>query len=313
MKVSIVLSIFNRKQLFTRGFRSIDWQTMDKNDFEVILVDDGSTDDYRDLFAKYPDLNITHIRYDHTQHPIFKELNPDFDGEGPEIWWHTPALSTNLGFRYAKGEVILITQPEIIQGPENLDKGYRYAKCGNFVFGDVWQGLENFNIRLDREIPCWELGDFPELLNQVKKLGGVNFTPACFYWYVGFLLKDACYKIHGVDEYMLRGCCGEDDHFRMRIELAGYKPVDRWDIIGIHQSHEDELDFRHNRKTEHWTKGQIQNRSFFHAFKESIYDKHKHIHESHESVYLPKYTEEWGDISFVTDVKQYGPMAEVIS
>ena len=44
------MSDFNRKKLFSRGLESIKKQTMPKGDFEVLVIDDGSTDDYTGLF-----------------------------------------------------------------------------------------------------------------------------------------------------------------------------------------------------------------------------------------------------------------------
>src|SRR3990172_1318553 len=103
MKLSIILSIFNRKRLFSRGLDSIKKQSMPKEDFEVLVVDDGSIDDYTDLF-KDSGLNIRHIKIDHTKHDLYPVLQNDPIKKKlgvPELWYHTPALSINIGIKQA--------------------------------------------------------------------------------------------------------------------------------------------------------------------------------------------------------------------
>ena len=76
MKLSVVLSIYNRKEMFRRALPSIAAQSMPKDDFEIILVDDGSEVEYDDLFREFNTIRFRHIKYDHKLHPIFQELNP---------------------------------------------------------------------------------------------------------------------------------------------------------------------------------------------------------------------------------------------
>ncbi|MEI6127521.1 MAG: glycosyltransferase family 2 protein, partial [Pseudomonadota bacterium] len=50
-KVSIVIPTYNREKIITKALDSVFGQTC--QDFEVVILDDGSTDCTRDVVAKY--------------------------------------------------------------------------------------------------------------------------------------------------------------------------------------------------------------------------------------------------------------------
>ena len=53
MRVSIIITCFNREKYLTRAIRSAKAQRFPQNEFEVILVDDGSTDHSPDIATDY--------------------------------------------------------------------------------------------------------------------------------------------------------------------------------------------------------------------------------------------------------------------
>lgn len=62
-KISVVIPTYNRKQLITRSIDSVLNQTF--QDFELIIVDDCSTDGTGELIASYQDPRIVYIRNNH--------------------------------------------------------------------------------------------------------------------------------------------------------------------------------------------------------------------------------------------------------
>jgi glycosyltransferase involved in cell wall biosynthesis len=57
--ISVVIPTWNRAQLLTRSLRSVLSQTF--SDFEVIVVDDGSTDETRDVLADFSDPRLSYL------------------------------------------------------------------------------------------------------------------------------------------------------------------------------------------------------------------------------------------------------------
>lgn len=283
MKLSVVIPIYNRSELFARGLKSIAWQTMNKDDFEIIVVDDSSSEDIKAVLAPYFGiLNIRHIIVDDSQHPIFKELCPNYQGgdynkEG--LWPHTPALSINVGIKHAIGEVICITQPEMIHAPNNFINGYNLANSGyEQVFGECIKVSPRFNEWLDNN-SNWFDRDFNEILSQADNLGlEYTFAPGEYYWFIEFIPREACLAVGGVDEEFLRGVYGEDDDFRQRGRSAVRGETYRartngmhgWNgnIIGIHQNHQSECDTIKNqdRNGHAWDKWGKINREKFYMF-----------------------------------------------
>src|SRR3989344_1865760 len=61
-KVSVVLPTYNRAHTLERAVRSVLNQT--HKDFELIVVDDGSTDNTRDIVVSFADGRIRYIKHE---------------------------------------------------------------------------------------------------------------------------------------------------------------------------------------------------------------------------------------------------------
>lgn len=287
MKVSVVLSIHNRLELTRRGLWSLCQQTLSKDLYELIFIDDMSSVDLRPLLLEYKgQLNIRHVKIDHTKHWSFRELNPDWDsGKGNFVnFFHTPALSNNIGFRLAKGEVLVITQPEIIHKPTNLQRLYdRCIDGGHQIFGLHWQSNLQFVRWLDQVGESWKQFYWDALL----EIGGAKDSwPGhnTWYWYIMGVRKDWVFTVNGVDEIYMLGCCGEDDDFRNRIDWAGCSPQDDLEVVGIHQNHSDEGD--HRLRDDRWWAGAEKNRI---RYRDSLPKRKVLVNEG----------KQWGDLSCV--------------
>ena len=55
MKVSIIISTYNAEKFISRAVRSCIEQSMTKDDYEIIIVDDGSTDNTRYILESFGD------------------------------------------------------------------------------------------------------------------------------------------------------------------------------------------------------------------------------------------------------------------
>ena len=213
---------------------------MPKEDFEVIIIDDMSTEDLSKAFAPFiGKLNIRHVRIDHTKHPIYSEMNPSGSNFLHSQWYHTPALALNIGMRKAVGDVLMFSQPEIIVNENSLNAGYMGAKKGNFVFGDVVLASIRFNTWLfDSQLgqkarqtsTKFILEEFESMHKNAFSDTGYKFNDTEMYWFVAFLDRSTALAVGGVDEEYLRGVYAEDDNFRVRIKYAGVPSVRDYEI-----------------------------------------------------------------------------------
>lgn len=103
LKASVVLASYNRNRSSFLGplLESLQTQDLPSNDFEVVIVDNGSTQDVRNLLSSYQkDHKIPNFQY------LQLEGNPG------------PAKARNLGVKRAKGNVIFFTDDDCLT-PKN--------------------------------------------------------------------------------------------------------------------------------------------------------------------------------------------------
>ncbi len=260
----MIYSNFDRSDLMTCGLTYLARQTMPLDEFEVVVVDDGSTEDYLPVLARFPELRIQWIKMDHTRHPVYEFLNPGgrplYPPEQQELWYHTPALSHNIGMRHARGEVVCITQPEVMMREDALQKGHEAAMLHKaFVFGRPYMSTPAFReIVLPRvlERPAPEYQDLKQVAGYTHK----TETSPWLYWWLSFLRKEAVEQVGGVDEQYLKGVFAEDDDFKYRIMRAGWKDLTLMQIEGIHMNHEH-LGGHWDRNGRRWNEGAMVNRA----------------------------------------------------
>lgn len=270
-KLSLIYSVFNRTELFKCGLESIAQQNFPLDELEIVIVDDGSTEDIKDFLEFFPELHFKYIRFDHTKHPIWQELNPNGT---EEEWYHTQAISANIGIRKATSDFICISQPEMIHAPYNLAKGLELAQHNRQVFAELYLATQKFNDWLKKHdmTTC----DYETLYNKAMSFDTeYPFDPPGdhLYWYIHFFPRQQALAIGGVDEEYLRGVYAEDDNFKSRLRMAGTEeiyagrpdrniPYNQHYVLGIHQSHlyEKDLYKKQDRNGDMWNRGSQINR-----------------------------------------------------
>ena len=68
--VSIILTTFNRREMIEKTLKSILEQNYDT--FEVIVVDDASTDETAQFFSKFQNERVTYLRHERNQGASFR-------------------------------------------------------------------------------------------------------------------------------------------------------------------------------------------------------------------------------------------------
>lgn len=249
MKLSVVIPIFNRSELFRYGLASLAAQTF--KDWELVLVDDRSTEDLSEVYRPF-EIPVTHIRIDPRKHPHYKG-------------YHTPAYAINVGVRHAQGDTICITQPEIVHNATALQRGYDNAQQDVMVFGKV--------VLTHPKFPSWlrdnSAKPYSVLWDEATRLGQL-FGDHELYWYQAFVKKKHHEAINGVDESYMEGVYGEDDQYKERMRSHGILPELNRAIQGIHLDHSVEGDAypKQDRQAGFWAKGAEHNRARFAAWLE---------------------------------------------
>jgi glycosyltransferase involved in cell wall biosynthesis len=173
--VSVILPTYNRKHLLKETIESVLSQTY--KDLEVIVVDDGSTDNTEHFISNFNDERITYIKQDH----------------------RGVSSARNKGIENAKGEYIAFLDSDDKWLPSKIEEQLKVFKNSKLNPGVIYSGIEYIDengkkIREER-LPAYRGNLFLYLLGARRNVVlGVGST---------VLVKRVCFKECGLfDENM---------------------------------------------------------------------------------------------------------------
>ncbi|MCR9198651.1 MAG: glycosyltransferase [Planctomycetaceae bacterium] len=176
-RVSIVIPVYNRPDLLADVLRGLTQQTCDVSEMQVLVCDDGSTDDLSPIVRQYS-----------AQLPV-QLLRQENSG---------PAAARNLGIRHAGADVVLFLDSDVLPDPDLVK-----SLLSGLQDHPDWAGAEARVVPVDGEpTPLW---DAP-----VCESGGVYLTAAIAYR-TGILRQ-----VGGMDEAFKRAAC-EDVELAARV------------------------------------------------------------------------------------------------
>jgi len=133
---SIVIPTYNRAEYINKAVQSLLSQTF--SDFEIIIIDDASTDDTEDIIQSYDDKRIVYIK-----NAANKER----------------CISRNRGIEKANGKYICFLDSDDYHLPNHLEKLYQLISSKNepeaFFFSNAWDEDMTGN-RAERACPDFE-------------------------------------------------------------------------------------------------------------------------------------------------------------
>lgn len=223
--ISIVTAYYNRKKLFERTLRSIAAQKFDGG-LEVIAVDDGSDEEERleDLTKHFPFLKVIRL-------------------EKKDKWYHNSCIPFNIGFRAAKGDKVIIQNPECLHFGNILNYTETHLKENNYLsfacFSLDKESTEDLDHLLERP---------SEIVEIIKKNDHIVVNDGDAGWYNHSVHRPEAYhfctaisrkalnKLKGFDERFALGIAYDDNEFVERVrKLLKIDFIDN-EVI-LHQNH----------------------------------------------------------------------------
>ncbi|QXU41672.1 glycosyltransferase family 2 protein [Pedobacter sp. D749] len=223
--ISIITAYYNRRKLFLRTLNSINLN-YEKIDFEVIVVDDGSDEHERleDLQIIFPFLKVIRL-------------------EKIDKWYNNPCIPFNLGFKQAKGDKIVIQNPECYHFDDILGYVDKHLKKNDYLsFGCFSLDKKN----TDDDTLFFNRDNISSIIENNKYVvqvdGGLGwynhskYRPASYHFCTAIMTCDLV-DLGGFDPRYAWGHGYDDDEliFRIKQKPLHIKFVDS--VRVLHQNH----------------------------------------------------------------------------
>ncbi|NBI29357.1 glycosyltransferase family 2 protein [Chengkuizengella marina] len=236
MKVSVILPIYNAKNLLKASLLTFTYQVLEHDDsFEVIVVDDGSTDGTDEVVSSL-ELNYK-IEYIYL----------------PRTEKSSRSAARNKGIEVASGDVLLFVDGDHLVPPNFINEHLRFHKVyDNFAIIGFRQFLSKGDIPMDKLKEGFSVKMFPPIIKlderfQVVNQFSENFSNLEYIWYLFWtcncsVKRNIVEKIGGFDEDFIHWGL-EDCEFGYRLYKQGVRFAYNRESIVYHQHHPaDEFD-----------------------------------------------------------------------
>lgn len=107
--ISVIIPTYNNREMLKATLEALNWQTLNPDNFEVIVIDDGSSDRTDDMIKAFQ-----------SKYSIIYKFQKD---KGRRV-----ALARNTGIKLSKGEIIFFLDDTVIINTNVLDLHYRKHK-----------------------------------------------------------------------------------------------------------------------------------------------------------------------------------------
>jgi len=234
--ISIVTAYHNRKELFRNTLKTID-KFKGENIIEVIAVDDCSSEDQRieDLKNDFPFLNVIRV-------------------EKENKWYINPCAVFNIGFKQAKGDIVIIQNPECIHIGEVISKASKITEDEYFSFGcySIDQNKTNQltdvfskSFELDTLLNTIEPNDKPVSHDGDNGWYNHSFLRPVGYHFCSAITKKNLDDLGGFDERFAHGIAFDDNEILFRIQKKGLKIKIVSNPFVTHQWHYSGHNYQH--------------------------------------------------------------------
>lgn len=199
--ISVIIPVLNGQKTIARCLESIREQTYDPQNYEILVVDNGSEDNTVSVVKQFPEVILLH-----------EERRNSY-------------LARNLGARYAHGQILAFTDADCRAADRkwlsSIARAFNDSSvggiCGEIKADDPETLVERFQAHQDI---------FSQRTFQHSRTGSYPLTANAAY------RREVFDKLGGFDEELFSG---GDLEFALRVEKSGYAIKTCWDCIVLHK------------------------------------------------------------------------------
>ncbi|MBI2470712.1 MAG: glycosyltransferase [Planctomycetes bacterium] len=202
MNVSIIVPAYNAQKTINQCIEALLTQNYPRGDYEVFVIDDGSTDGTANVVKTYP------VKY------IYQKN-------------HGPATARNVGVNEAQGEIILFTDSDCVPSNNWIEEMVK-----PFEDKEVVAVKGAYKTKQKSMMSRFAQLEFEERFEMLKKAKSIDMVDT----YSAGYRKDIFLQMGGFDPYF-PVANNEDTELSYRMSKLGYKMVFNPDAIVYHLNH----------------------------------------------------------------------------
>jgi len=214
VRVSVEISTYNRREMLRSVLERLARQTYPFGQFEVLISDDGSTDDTTEMVAAMKKSMPYAIRY-------FRHNKRNI------------GVTHNLGIKEARGEIVLMLANDILAEPRLLEEHMRSHEENPdsrvVVVGALRQSPELTKTAFQRG---WNVVINTLFAGNLKKMGCPDFLVSNLSFKKDFMISEGMFREWPAGSH-------EDLELRYRLMQNGMKLVKNPEALGYHHHEED--------------------------------------------------------------------------
>lgn len=201
MRVSVIVPAFNAAQMLERCLAALCAQTYSREEYEIIVVDDGSTDNTVEIAAGFPAVRL--IRAEH----------------------RGAAAARNCGARAALGELLLFTDADCEPIPRWIE-----TLCAAFTDPRVVGAKGTYRTRQREWVARFVQLEYEEKYTRMRRARTIDFIDT----YSAAYRRDVFLANNGFDESFPTASV-EDQEFSFRLAEQGHAMVFAPDAVVFHR------------------------------------------------------------------------------
>lgn len=213
MKLSIIIALYNTEKYIEKCITSVLKSPLNRNDYEIIVINDGSTDDSQEIVERLKN-----------EYSNILLINKENGGQ---------STARNLGFDIARGEYIYcLDSDDFINGIE-FNEALEYAILANLDMLPIYFTTLNEDYkRVDQKLDNYEIISEPITGGEFMNTFVVSGTMWRYFY------KTSLIKQHQLN--LLEGIYHEDEEFIIRfltyVKSIAYKRHNVYNYVQRHNS-----------------------------------------------------------------------------
>lgn len=214
--ISVIIPTHNRREILVKSLTALFHQSVPKEHYEIVIVDDGSTDGTETYIQSILQSSPVQTHY-------FSQMNKG------------PAAARNLGIRQAKGDIVLIIGDDIITTPTFIEEHEKsHSNHPNILIGILGYITWSPELNVTPFMHWLENGGPQFSYYQIEQRIDVTDDIVCYFYTSNISFKKKLFEDYGYFDEDFPYAAFEDTELGFRLRKSGLHLLYNKNAIAYH-------------------------------------------------------------------------------